>query len=126
MNFDEWLAKQPKKTEYLRFKLGVKLYRLGLWRMSHFMRDAQDQYLEDNMDKFLVDWAKARKEFKDKGEFYLSFGHYVNMQKGMFQAKNGIGRKIHFHKKNYIRGFLQRIGMKLGFRLRYLLRKYKI
>lgn len=122
MDFDEWLKSQPKKTEYLRFKVGVFLYQKRLWGMSHFMRDAENQYIEENMDKFLKNWLNTKRN-PEPDDFEMSFSNYIGMQRGMFQAKHGIYRAMHIRG---FRGFLYKLKMNISLRVGLLLRKYKI
>ena len=72
-SFEEWLEKQPKKTDRLRFKFGIWLYkRTG--HVTHYVRDAQDEYLRDNLG--------------------LNYGLTV----GMWQAKVGLCRPMKLNK----------------------------
>lgn len=121
-SFEEWQKSQPKQTEYLRFKIGVRIYQ-WFGHMTHFVRDAQDQHIEDNMDKFIRDYIKHHEN--EKNSLDLSFSQFVGLQKGMFQAMNGICRPMRLHKKGII-GYIYKLKFNLGFKVRMLSRKYKI
>ena len=85
--FEEWRDRQPDRTEYLRFKFGIWLYKKTGY-ITHFVRDVQDEYLSDTLG--------------------MNYGITV----GLWQAKVGLCRQFN-PKAHY--GFWWK--MKLKFRV---------
>jgi len=110
------------KTEFLRFKLGVKLYQLTGY-LSDFCRDAEDQYIHNNLDKFLATYQSN--EYNET-RTYGSFATYISLQQGMFQCDNGIYRRSFLLDRGLLPKIYQLYYYNVSLPISRLLKKYKI
>ena len=100
------------KTEYFRFKLGIKIYQLTGY-ITHFVRDVEEDYLMNNLDNFLTEYDSVKEDF--------TFEQWVSLQKGLFQCKIGLYRKC----RQFESGFVGKIYRKIDnfkFRIRFFFR----
>lgn len=100
---------KPELQDRFRFKLGIFVYQKTGY-VTKFILKTEADFIRLNISDIFKEYTN-----EDFGSYDLSIGDYVSLKLGSWQASVGLYRGSSKMQRSW-----------LGFKIRYLLRKYKI